>query len=238
MSSQLVSNLRKEAGNWLSANFPRLLDLYEHSDQHNPKNYFNVEFPLPLGEEEKRLARLDTAAWGNLRDKAVPYVSVDDPVRSYQQLWSTLDEARGYVLLADQGYDRIEFIEPDNSKERGKQSPDLIGFKFGSVAIVEVKTINESGNNLAADVPWRKEAVVVPKQLSEEFKRKILSTIDQAKNQLLSFPRQTDRKIVLLVIRFDYGLKTGGHLYGELERFISSLTPESELEVYHQPTLR
>jgi hypothetical protein len=237
MNGQSDSDRQQGAATWLLPNFPRLLDLYEHSDKSNPNNYFHVEFPLPLGEEEKRLARLDLASWKILRDKTMPFVSADDPLRSYQQLWNMLDEARGYVFLADQGYNRIEFIEIDKSKKGGKRTPDLIGFKIGSSALLEVKTINESGDNLSPNAPWRKEAVVVPQQLSEEFKRKAISTIEQATGQLLSFPGQTDRKIVLLVVRFNFGQKTAGHLYAELESFISSITPDSGIEIYHQPTL-
>lgn len=237
MNGESDSGGQRDAVIWLFPNFPRLLDLYEQSERNNPANYFNVEFPLPLSEEEKRLQKLDLPSWKILRDKAAPYVSIDNPLRHYQQLWSVLDEARGYVFLADDGYERIEFIEPDKSKKGGKQSPDLIGFKANSAAILEVKTINESNDNLAPNAPWRNEAVTVPHHLSEAFKRKVITTLEQASGQLLSFPRQVNRKIVLLIVRFDYGLKTSGDLYKELDQFIKSLTPDAGVEVYHQPTL-
>lgn len=236
MNNQSDSNLRKEAADWLFS-FPRLLDLYQRSDKSNPRNYFNVEFPLPLSKDEERFARLDSKSWIVLRDKAVPYVSLDDPLRQYQQLWNTLDEARGYVFLADQGYERIEFIEPSKSKKGGQQSPDLVGYKTGSTAILEVKTINESCDNLATDAFWRSKMVIVRPDLSEEFKRKIIATIESAKTQLESYPHPTDRKIALLVICFDYGQKTGGHLYEELDNFIASQTPNDSVEVYHQARL-
>ena len=73
--------------------------------------------------------------------------------------------------------------------------------------------------------------------LSEEFKRKVITTIEQAKSQLQSYPHSTDRKIVHLVIRFDYGQKTGGHLYVDLDSFIASQTMKDGVEVYHQITL-
>src|ERR1051325_5914396 len=124
MNGQSNSDLKKEAEDWLS-HFPQLFDLYQHSDKSNPRNYFNVEFPLPLSREEERFARLDSESWKILRDKAVPYISLDDPLRNYQQLWSTLD----YVFLANQGYERIAFIESGKSKKGGQQSPDLVGYK-------------------------------------------------------------------------------------------------------------
>ena len=236
MNDQLDSELQKDASSWLLPHFPRLFDLYQHSERGNPRNYFNVEFPLPLSEEEKRLARLDSESWKVLREKAVPYVSVDDSLRRYQQLWNILDEARGYVFLADQGYEQIKFIEQDKSKRGGKQSPDLIGYKTDSTAVLEVKTINESGDNLSEDASWRIEAVTVPRNLSEALIRKIGATIEYANAQLESYPYPTDRKIVFLVIRFDNGQKTGWHLYSELKDFIATQTKDG-VEVYHEPLL-
>jgi hypothetical protein len=42
---------------------------------------------------------------------------------------------------------------------------------------------------------------------------------------------------VVLVVRLDYGLKTGGHLYKELESFVASQPVQEGVEVYHQATL-
>jgi len=236
MNDQSDSDPTTGAAHWLMTHFPRLFDLYEHSDKANPKNYFNVDYPLPLAEEEKRLARLDSASWRVLCDKAAPYVCVDDPARRYQQLWNVLDEARSYVLLAEQGYEQIIFIEPNKSKKDSKQSPDLIGQKSNSAATLEVKTINESRDNLAEDAPWRTEAVTVRRVLSAEFRQKVAATIKHAKSQLDSYPHSVERKIVLLIIRFDHGQKTGWHLYSELKDFITAQTT-SEIEVYYEPLM-
>src|SRR5947207_8311522 len=151
----------KEAEDWPSSNFPRLFDLYQRSEKGDPKNYFKELFPIAyFGWEshvhlEKTLGRLDSAAWEQLRDKALPYVTADDACRRHQQLISTLDEARGYVFLADQGYDRIEIIKPKNNEKGHHQSPDLAAIKSGSTAILEVKTVNESDPSLGPDAPWR-----------------------------------------------------------------------------------
>jgi len=240
-----VSSFRireKEAEDWLSSNFPRLFDLYQWSNKGDPKNYFKELFPIAyLGWEsyvhlEKTLGRLDSAAWEQLRDKALPYVTADDARRRHQQLISTLDEARGYVFLADQGYDRIEFIKPKNNKKGQHQSPDLAAIKSGSTAILEVKTFNESDPSLGPDAPWRHEATKVRQDLSDEFKAKLVSTIEQARKQLNGWPHASDRKIVLLVVRFDIGQKTSAQSYAELESFIASQPMQDGIEVYHQAT--
>jgi len=234
MNDQADSDTTTGAAHCLPKNLPRLLDLYEHSDKTSLKNYFNVDYPLPLAEEENRLARLDSASWRVLRDKAVPFVCFDDPARRYQQLWNTLDEARGYEFLAEKGYAQIEFIKP--SKKDGVRSPDLIGRKAGSTAVLEVKTINESQDNLGENASWRNEAVTVPQNLSEALTRKIVVTIEDATDQLKSYPHPTDRKIVFLVIRFDHGQKTGWHLYSELKEFIATQAKDG-IEVFHEPLL-
>ena len=240
-----VSSFRireKEAEDWLSSNSPRLFDLYQWSNKGDPKNYFKELFPIAyLGWEsyvhlEKTRGRLDSAAWEQLRDKALPYVTADDARRRHQQLISTLDEARGYVFLADQGYDRIEFIKPKNNKKGHHQSPDLAAIKSGSTAILEVKTFNESDPSLGPDAPWRHQATKVRQDLSDEFKAKLVSTIEQARKQLNGWPHASDRKIVLLVVRFDIGQKTSAQSYAELESFIASQPMQDGIEVYHQAT--
>src|SRR6266571_3991388 len=221
---------KKEAEDWLSSNFPRLFDLYQRSKKDEPKNYFNFKelFPIALlgyeayAQTEKRLARLDAESWEKLREKALDYVTVDDPLRRYQQLFNTLDEARGYVFLADQGYVEIEFIERKKGKQGKGQSPDLRATRNGLTAILEVKTINESDATLDPGALWRREAVKVREDLSVAFKDKLVSTIEQARNQLNDYPEPSDRKIVLLVVCFDIGQKTSAQSYVELESFIAS----------------
>lgn len=241
MIGQLDSVQLKEAEDWLS-NFPRLFDLYQRSTKDHPKNYFDFKelFPFASGafaQSEKAFTKLDAKSWEKLREKALPYVTVDDPLRRYQQLWSALDEARGYVFLADQGYEQIEFIEPEKNSKGRPQFPDLSATKGNSTAILEVKTVNESNENLSPNASWRHGAITVRPDLSPKFRGKIVSTIEQARGQLNSYAHQSDRKIVLLVVRLDYGQKTGGHLYDELGNFIDSKSVKEGVEIYHQVTL-
>src|SRR6185369_1149062 len=154
----------KEAEDWLFSVCPKGFDLYQRSDKGNPKNYFDFRELCPSASgsfalSEKTFARLDAKSWEKLREKALPYVTVDDRLRRYQQLWSALDEARGYVLLADEGYEQIEFIEPKKDKKGNPQSPDLTATKDCSTAVLEVKTVNESNDCLGPDAAWRHGAI-------------------------------------------------------------------------------
>ena len=238
MKSSSISE--KEAEEWLS-HFPKLFDLYQQSKKDDPNNYFNFDELIPwsapnFAEIEKTLSRLDTESWKRLRTKALSYVSADDPHRRYQQLFDHLNEAKGYVFLADQGFAQIEFIEPKKNKKGASQSPDLFATKADSAALLEVKTINESKENLSPSALWRNEAVTVRQNLSDEFKNKIIATIEQARSQLDGYSRPAGRKIVFLIVRFDHGQKTAWHLYSELKDFVASQTKDG-VEVYHETQL-
>jgi hypothetical protein len=244
MNNQANLDPQKEATDWLS-NFPKLFDLYKRSKKDNSDNYFDLKefFPIAyLGaqayaELESYLARLDDPAWERLCKKALPYVSVDDPTRRYQQLFSFLDEARGYAFLADEGYTHIEFVEQRGTKKNTPKSPDLFARKQDSTAILEVKTINESDDSLAPDAPWRHVVVTVRAVLSDELKNKLLSTIEEGRNQLESYPHLSDRKIIFLVVRLDHGQKTAGHLYTKLKDFVAAQSMRGGVEVYCQVTV-
>ena len=72
--------------------------------------------------------------------------------------------------------------------------------------------------------------------MTDEFKAKLVSTIEQARKQLNGWPHTSDRKIVLLVVRFDIGQKTSAQSYVELASFIASLSMKRGIEVCHQTT--
>jgi hypothetical protein len=231
---------KEEAEEWLSK-FSRIFDLYQCSKVDDPKNYFNFEELIPwsaanFAEIEKTLTRLDVKSWEKLRAKTLSFITADHSLRRYQQVFNHLNEARGYVFLADQGYTQIEFIVPEQNKKGALQSPDLFATKTDSTAILEVKTVNESDENLNPNASWRNEAVTVRQNLSPEFKGKLNSTIEQARGQLNSYPHSSDRKIVFLIVRFDHGQKTAWHLYSELKEFITAKTKEG-VEVYYEPQL-
>jgi hypothetical protein len=224
-----------EAEKWLS-NFPRLSNLYNRSQKGDSRNYFNFEELIPwaganFAELEKTLSKLDAESWERLCAKTLSAVNADHRFRRYQQLFNHLNEAKGYEFLLDQGYTEIEFIQPSRS-----ESPDLRAIRLSSTANLEVKTINESNENLGPDALWKTEAVSVPRNLSTEFKSKIVSTIEQARRQLNSYPSAVDRKIVFLIIRLDHGQKTAWHLYSELKQFVASQSKDG-IEVFHKPEL-
>ena len=227
----------KEGEKWLS-NFPRLFDLYQRSQKGNPRNYFNFKELFPIvyvGSEayadiETVLAKLDEMSWERLSKKALSCITADDPLRRYHQLFNALNEARGYVYLASEGYEQIEFIE-----DQSRKSPDLLAHKANSLAILEVKTVNQSDEDLAEESLRGGEAIVVEPKLSDRFKSRILRSIRDAREQLDTYPNATDKKIVFLFVHMKSTQRTCGESYAELKSVIDDQNTDG-IEVIHQAT--
>lgn len=130
---------------------PRLHDLYLASERDHPENYF-TGFPAVLRSSqahgayagiEETLSRLDENAWIALREKCVPFVTRRSRARGWCQLFDHLNEARGYILLAEMGCSHIRFLQ-----EKGP-APDLVGELGHCIVLVEVKSINPSDTDAA-----------------------------------------------------------------------------------------
>jgi hypothetical protein len=190
---------------WFRVRLPCLYDLYDRSDKSHPGNYFPYFFASRsemlieqiLKPWDEILGRLDLKAREQLIKKALNFVTKKATDRGYAQLFNHLNEARGYTLLGDRGYNEISFIDCGD-----QQSPDLFGKSQNSTAILEVKTINESDK----DIDWKEHDRFRTRTvtgLSDGFGLKLRSTIAEARKQLDAYPKPVDKKIALLLIRFD-----------------------------------
>jgi len=128
--------------------FPRLYELYRESEQDNEANYFKNFSPARSSYErlEKELEELDKAAWQEFKQKVrkyKSYIAKKHELRGYQQLFDLLNEVNGYLYLKSNGCEEIQFISEKNVK-----TPDLIACCGGFVVLLEVKTVNESKDEL------------------------------------------------------------------------------------------
>lgn len=81
--------------------YPRLFDLFEHSNQDHQDNKlsrFSEKFATPLARQlnaelEKRLSLLSENAWIVLRQKALHFVVKKEESRGYSQLSEILNES-------------------------------------------------------------------------------------------------------------------------------------------------
>jgi hypothetical protein len=226
----------------LRNDFPRLYELYELSDQSHPDNYFVNALlrhytcdpdltRVSLGPLENALECLDGEAWEQLRGKALPLIVQKDPRRQWSQLFNHLYEAFGYQWLAKEGYTDIQFVaRRDKQSER---TPELFGKSSASKAILEVKTINRSEQEINRLEMFPRPVLDLTQGLSDGFKNKFLDDIKNAREQLEKFDITTDRKIVLVVIRPDFEFWCNDKIYKEIDEMASELcAPGFEVVVY------
>jgi hypothetical protein len=131
---------------------------------------------------ERILRDLDASGWEDLKRKAAPRLTQRHKMgRGWEQLFNTLNEARGYKYLKSIGCTGVRFI-----LESSTQTPDLEGTLGSDRVLCEVKTINPSDDEIAArsDSP---RARSLPIDLTTGFLRKLRSTVKAAKQQMLAY---------------------------------------------------
>jgi len=226
-----------------AGDFPRLYELSRDCEQGNEGKYFEyIESALDLlwgarqkyEKIEEELQQLDNDAWQELKKKACKYVASKHKLRGWQQLFNTLNEAKGYLYLKSEGCTGIHFIPEGRDK-----NPDLYGRCGNSVFVIEVKTINESED----EIDWIQEnskyqngcvsAREAHSGLDDTLKGKIIKTINAAKEQLKSKEFSgAQRKIVYLVIRLDILVSININNIDKLATYIGEQSSK-QIEVKH-----
>ena len=105
--------------------------------------------------------------------------------------------------------------------------------KLGSFAILEVKSVNPSEEDINQQATQEREAIKVNPKLTEKFKTRIKRSIRDAREQLDAYPYSTDRKIVFLIVQMELAQSTCGESYFELNSFITNQNTD-DIEVIHQ----
>lgn len=209
--------------NW-KTHFPKLADLYRSSDMSNSSNYFRNDNVLgalskpsqTAVELEKELQKLSSIAWTEFKSKALKYVCVTHHQRGHNALFECFNEVKGYISLSSE-YDDIRFI-PEGSTT----APDFIAISKISSALMEVKTINESDQELDYfDIPLQeRDALKAEHAVSESLKAKVNTAIRKAEKQLLGYTAHTVyERIIFLVVRLDFQCATPGTRH-DLGRFL------------------
>jgi len=128
----------------------------------------------------------------------------------------------------DEGYTQIEFIEDLTGK-----SPDLFAKKNDSTAILEVKTVNRSDEDIKNEALRKNEAIQVDPKLSKKFRNQIKRNIRGARVQLERYQNSASRKIIFLFIYMESSRRTCGVSYSELKTFIADQNTR-DLEIFFQ----
>jgi hypothetical protein len=142
---------------------------------------------------------LDYKAWEHPKKEALRYLTaLDKKGRGWHQLFDILNEARAFNYLKSLGCTNLRFIPRSN-----QTSPDLEGSLVSDRVLCEVKTINISDEERAFRTGPPKVRSL-PITLTGGFLKKLRTTVETAKGQLLAF--DYDRAavhIVYLNVSFD-----------------------------------
>jgi len=223
----------KETLEVLERELPHLYELYRASDKNHPDNYFLGLYLIPPNTlaHYKRidddLSRLSPEAWQALLHKAKRWVTdrVRKDNRHWTKLFDYLNERKGYIFLLKEGYENIEFIQSSN-----KSAPDLLGRRESETALLEVKTINISDEDIEnrgdLDDPTKGKVQKERPDLSCFLRRKITKKVAEAVKQLREFDLKADRRICYLVIIAGYELWLGNRHGNKACEKIQSLLNE------------
>jgi hypothetical protein len=144
---------------------------------------------------ERDLQRLDEAAWTALKAEALPRLAAPAQDRGWEELFSILNQARGYNYLTELGCAGVEFVP----RGRGK-TPDLKATLGATRFLCEVKTIHISADEVAR----RQSGGVGTSQarVTPQFLGKLRRDIDAARDQMVAFDASAT-KITYVVVNFD-----------------------------------
>ena len=217
--------------NWKD-DYPHLHALFLASDIHHPDNYFAGmdRFHSPQAvqsyrEWEERFARLDPESRQNIIQRVAPFVTRRDKAtdRHWTALFETLNEVKGHIYLQDLGYTKVRFVPPAS-----RRTPDLHGTASFGDALLEVKTVNMSDDNLATFGVVQEAHDGLP----EGFKRKLKSDYASGCAQLHSLTvREPTRRICAFYITIDRQLAFARSNLQTLIDFMASI--ENDCEIYH-----
>ena len=221
----------------------RISHLRDYSvNLHSPKAYFRADddklsnpykrkFFLAL---ECELQGLDVEGWEFLKNEALPRLEAPHPTRGWQQLFDTLNEAKGYNHLVRMGCKAIKLIP--RAKTDKVQTPDLRGCLGATVVLCEVKTINVSDDKATRSATG--SVGTTQRYLERELFDKLSSVVHTAASQLLTFNRDSVfRRIVYVVFNFDDRLhKYADEYQKQIEAFIAgALLPNVEIVLDIKP---
>jgi hypothetical protein len=219
--------------------FPRLHELY-CEDPTNLDNYFNhpnIELALQSDppdpdfiQLESILEELDTLAWQEWKCRAADSLSTEKRYGFPLPLFDAFNEARAYVFLKRQGYNDIRFIKP--GKKKAKKAPDLLATdSAGCSILLEAKRIHDSDEEIKylLSPNEHRDFREVRHGLDEALERKLRSTYEKAREQLLAYTgERITRRIVYFCIRLDSSSATQKTV-NEIDTFLTSIS-DGEIE--------
>lgn len=197
---------RDVRGVFVAGQMPRVFELKELTDSRLFEDFEESLTSNPLKLDaffrlEQGLSVLDAGTWNDLKDRAVACAHRWEPGRGWQQLFDTLNEAKGYACLQRIGCERIRFVPRSSGL-----TPDLEGYLDDRV-LCEVKTINVSQEEARHRARVQQGTIEVTSpafRLADGFLAKLSAVLSRASQQLMSYDVTAQaRRIILVVLHFD-----------------------------------
>lgn len=215
--------------------FPKLGMLWGRSDASTPDNYFSIYTSptLSAGTEkqfltwEALLQSLDPQSLEIFLRKAAGRVSACSiPERGWSQLVDSMNEIRGYQYAQALGYKTARFLD-----EQANPLPDIVASSLSEQCLVEVKTIQESDDELAL----RGQVQSAESGLPIRLERVIRKRYSHATTQIAGHPwAPTARKICYMVINLDLRTLLTEKNNRLLQTFIKDLETDVEIHCISQ----
>jgi hypothetical protein len=210
----------------LISRFPRLGALYLRSKTTKSDNYFAIyDKPTLFESTEKQfiawealLQALDPDSFETFLRKAAGRVAAraKSPDRGWSQLVDCFNEVRGYRYAVDIGYSRARLVD-----EQSVPLPDVEASKPDDAkCLLEVKTIQESDEELQMRGHIQSAESGLPKRLTLTIQNKYSEAISQIANHPWA---PEARKICYLIINLDLATVLAGENKDFLETFIKKL---------------
>lgn len=158
--------------------------------------------PLAYEEYESYLSKLSDKNFDCFKSKILKYGKKDE-LRGFSQFTDILNELKGYAYLENLDYDRIEFVK----ERQGAKTPDLKAINGNKLScLLEVKTINPSDDDrkLWNKIARNQNSTVrrVQQGILDGFKKKINSTISEARQQLFEYDSSDDIEKIGMISHF------------------------------------
>jgi len=186
---------------------PRLYELRDTISEPAPAGAYFQSLDESLAETPQKLKQyrdieadlqaLDQAAWRDMKAAVKFKLEKRLPLRGWEQIFDTLNEAKGYAYLVKTGCIDIRFVPRSE-----KRTPDLEASASGRRVLCEVKTINVSDQEARRFAESAVSEVV--SQLPEGFFNKVEGALNEAAAQMLAYCSDAGtRRIAYVVVNYD-----------------------------------
>jgi len=215
--------------------FPRLGALYVRSKLTESDNYFAIyEKPALVESTEKQfiawealLQTLDPDSFETFLRKAAGRVAAraKSPDRGWSQLVECFNEVRGYRYAVELGYSRARLMD-----EQSVPLPDVEASRpDDGMCLLEVKTIQESDEELQMRGQIQSAKSGLPKRLTRAIQKKYSEAISQIANHPWAGEA---RKICYLIINLDLATVLAKENKNFLNTFIKEIQRD-DVEIHY-----